>query len=533
MELGLRTIILLFFGVLSELSILGKSWLVLRILLVSHPLLVASCTLSVVLAIVVLLSITAFASALAPTMASLVVVSRLALATLLIVVLVVLGSVSLATLAIPLVVIRIAFFVSVSTLTLSSVFGHILFLASATSPSASSVFLPASFGLLGLRLLSLFVLFTIDFIFFIVMLRLIPAILLLIWIILNSILFRFLLWQLIAVFIVLIVILWVVLMILLFLSVAVFTNAIVALAVVASIILFLSVVLLSMPFISFIFFLIRVLSFIIIFIILILIFFIWAVFLNFHRALKAFAVSVITIFVDLASATSLVLSLVLLSGPLLFFGHLFHDVYIISKLFLTVLQCCGFHGVLFWLSILLLLLVIFERGSSLPEVEAMVLFLFLSLLFLLPLLLEVLLSHFFIVGGLFIAVFDEDVLVLLQIYFNLLVDEEIVIHFPLLSRVVLTEVAVASKGVLLVFYQESESNLVVLPMVAPVVEVFYLIGFERFQLVHHLAGDVPSRKISFRVVVQEQMDLEIVRGLLLFDHYLVEEGVIYVVEPKV
>ena len=163
----------------------------------------------------------------------------------------------------------------------------------------------------------------------------------------------------------------------------------------------------------------------------------------------------------------------------------------------------------------------------------MVLFLFLSLLFLLPLLLEVLLSHFFIVGGLFIAVFDEDVLVLLQIYFNLLVDEEIVIHFPLLSRVVLTEVAVASKGVLLVFYQESESNLVVLPMVAPVVEVFYLIGFERFQLVHHLAGDVPSRRISFRVVVQEQMDLEIVRGLLLFDHYLVEEGVIYVVEPKV
>lgn len=197
---------------------------------------------------------------------------------------------------------------------------------------------------------------------------------------------------------------------------------------------------------------------------------------------------------------------------------MFHDVYIISKLFLTIFYCLCVRTFFFWLGIFNLFLVIFECWSTCSEVEPQIFsfilrciatittipsFAFAPLMLTLvwvelPLFLHLLFMRdplFFVELSLFITVLHKDILVLLQVYLDLLLYVEFITLFPFLIGSILSEEVIAGKGLFSILDHERESDLVVLLLVTSMIEALYLGGFEVSNFVHHLQIDFADRDI--------------------------------------
>lgn len=186
---------------------------------------------------------------------------------------------------------------------------------------------------------------------------------------------------------------------------------------------------------------------------------------------------------------------------------MFHDVYIISKLFLTIFYCLCVRSFFFWLGIFLFFLVIFECWSTSSEVEPQIFsfilrciatiiiilsFAFALTLVELPVFLHLLFMRdplLFVELSLFITVLHKDIFVFLQVYLDLLLYVEFITLFTSLIGSILSEEVIAGKGLFSIFDHERESDLVVLLLVTRMIEALYLGGFEVSNFVHHSQSD--------------------------------------------
>jgi hypothetical protein len=177
---------------------------------------------------------------------------------------------------------------------------------------------------------------------------------------------------------------------------------------------------------------------------------------------------------------------------------------------------------------LFLLLIIFEPGRPVfAEVESH----FLGILLRIKLFRWIIFAHFslhglhlFIKGGLLVAVSLEDALLFLEVDLHLLTKGQNLINGALITIFVVVHKEFVTFQCLVLFMEgEHVPDLIILVVFIAILHhhgVLDRSGSERIELLHHLSCDIASAHGA--VAVQEQVDLEFVWGLLLFNYHFVE-----------